>query len=129
MRRAVVIVVVVGGLLLTGCVPSGQAAARQAGDAFQASLAARNAPAACALLSEKVRDDLESSDRQSCSTALSRLPLPTGATRSIQVWGDAAQIRLTSGVLFLAKFTTGWKITAAGCVPRPELPYRCDLGG
>nr|WP_294697148.1 hypothetical protein [uncultured Friedmanniella sp.] len=47
----------------------------------------------------------------------------------MQVWGDNAQVRTSSGVLFLAKFSSGWKLTGVGCRPRPERPYDCTVEG
>ena len=31
--------------------------------------------------------------------------------------------------LFLAQFTVGWRVTAAGCTSRPDQPYDCDVEG
>ena len=46
--------------------------------------------------------------------------------------GDLA-IDATAGnghdTVFLAHFPTGWKITAAGCRPRPQRPYQCEIKG
>jgi len=116
-------------LLLTACVPSEQPAALSAGNSFQAALRDRNSQAACNLLSTRTLQALESTSRQPCGAALAALALPTDPADSIEVWGDNAQLRAPSGVVFLAKFRTGWKVTAAGCRPRPDLPYDCDLEG
>jgi hypothetical protein len=82
--------------------------------------------AACALLSERTRDDLG----DSCATALPRLGLRPGTPRTAEVWGDSAQVRTTSDTVFLGSYAAGWRITGAGCAPRgADLPYDCALGG
>ena len=115
--------------LLSGCAPSGQAAARVAADLFQAALRGNAPNGACQLLSEEARGNLEPASGQPCTAALANLDLPTGTGRSIEVWGDNGLVRLESGVLFLAKFRDGWKVTAAGCQPRPDMPYDCAVEG
>jgi len=116
-------------LLLTACVPSEQPAALETGSAFQQAVRQRDAQAACDLLAPGPRDRLAAGGRQPCATALAALDLPGDAGGVIEVWGDNAQLRLPSGVLFLAKFRTGWRVTAAGCQPRPEQPYACLVAG
>ena len=116
-------------LLLSGCTPAGEAAARMAGDRFQTALRDHDLTGACQLLSEEARDKLESGSGKPCPTALADIDLPAGTANSIEVWGDNAQVRLDPGVLFLAEFRGGWKVTAAGCQPRPDMPYDCDVEG
>jgi hypothetical protein len=36
---------------------------------------------------------------------------------------------LERDTVFLSRFPTGWKVTAAGCVPRPGRPYQCAVKG
>ena len=81
------------------------------------------------MLSDAALNSLESASTRRCPVALAALKLPTGAVRSIEVWGGNGQIQLQSGTLFLAEFDAGWRITAAGCEPQPDLPYYCDLKG
>ena len=121
--------VVAAGLLLTGCVPSEQPAALSAGNDFQAALRSRDGRAACDLLALAARSRLESGQGRPCPVALEALALPGDAGSAVEVWGDNAQLRLPSGVVFLARFRTGWKVTAAGCRPRPDMPYDCDVEG
>ncbi len=116
-------------LLLSGCTPAGEAAARMAGDRFQTALRDDDLTGACQLLSDEARDKLESGSGKPCPSALAAVDLPTGTASSIEVWGDNAQVRLDPGVLFLAEFRGGWKVTAAGCQPRPDMPYDCDVEG
>jgi hypothetical protein len=100
-----------------------------AGDHFQAALRDHDLTGACQLLSEEARHKLESGSGKPCPIALADVDLPTGTANSIEVWGDNAQVRLDPGVLFLAEFREGWKVTAAGCQPRPDMPYDCDVEG
>ena len=112
-----------------GCTPAGEAAAASASADFQSALQRKDWSAACQLLSAEARGNLESAAVLPCPRAVSRLALPTGAVRSLQVWGDNAQVHLDSAVLFLAEYRAGWKVTAAGCHPRPEMPYDCAVAG
>ena len=112
-----------------GCAPAGEAAAASASARFQSALQRKDWSAACQLLSAEARGNLESAAALPCPRALPRLDLPTGAVRSLQVWGDNAQVHLDSAALFLAEFSAGWKVTGAGCQPRPEMPYDCDVEG
>lgn len=116
-------------LALVGCTPAGQPDAEAAARAFTGALAAGDPGRACGLLSEEVRGQLESSAAQPCAAALARLALPTDAPVSTEVWGSNAQVRTGGDTLFLAEFTAGWKVTAAGCSPRPEQPYDCRVEG
>jgi hypothetical protein len=52
-----------------------------------------------------------------------------GQVLRTEVWGDAAQVRLSVDTLFLTRTSTGWKVAAAGCTPNGGLPYTCRLEG
>lgn len=81
-------------------------------------------------MSPAARGNLESASSRSCADALGALDLPTGSVTSVEVWGGNGQARLPGGVLFLAQFSDGWKITAAGCTFRgSSQPYDCDVKG
>jgi hypothetical protein len=116
-------------LVTASCTPAEEPAARAAGDSFQAALRGNRDRVACQLLSDEARINLESGSGRTCEQAIARLRLPSGQVRSLQVWGGNSQLRLDSGVLFLAQFKTGWKVTGAGCRPRPDQPYDCDVEG
>ncbi len=81
----------------------------------------------CALLADEARSSLEAASTSPCQQALAALALPGGAVRTVQVWADGAQARLDSGVLFLARYQEGWRMTGAGCEPRPGEPYDCPV--
>ena len=117
-------------LLLCGasaCTSLGQGAAEQTAATFQAAVAAQDSATACALLSNEARRSLEGASTRPCPEALAALRLSAGPVRSIQVWGRNAQVVLEPGVLFLAQFRAGWRVTAAGCTPRPDQPYDCTV--
>lgn len=116
-------------LVTGGCIPAGESAVQAAADSFQVALGAGDDNAACGWLSEEARGNLESASGKPCARALSGLGLPTGSVRSVEVWGGNAQARLDAGVFFLAEFKAGWRITAAGCQPRQDKPYDCDVEG
>ena len=125
-RQLLVALLMLPGL---GCASAEQPAAMQAGRWFQAAMAAGDTAGACALLSDEARGNLEAASATPCTAALARLTLTGDAPQSIEVWGDNAQIRTESGVVFLARFSTGWKVTAAGCQPRGDSPYDCQVEG
>jgi hypothetical protein len=114
---------------LAGCTPAQQPAALAAATTFQSALGAADTPRACALLSDEARGNLEAAAAASCPAALTRLALPDDEPATIEVWGTDAQVRTSGGVLFLAEFAAGWRVTAAGCQPRTDRPYDCRLEG
>ncbi|WP_244190334.1 hypothetical protein [Streptomyces caeruleatus] len=117
----------------TGC----GAAAGERGDAasaaatgFTAALQRADGRQACALLAPSTLDELEKSEQTSCDRAVIQEQLPAGDTvRTVDVYGDQARVVLTDDTLFLAHVPTGWKVTAAGCTPRPRQPYDCTVKG
>jgi hypothetical protein len=88
----------------------------------------------CAALAPGTREELEQTAGSGCRQAIRQaideddLP-PGGAVRAVDVWGDRARVVLEGDTLFLSQFPGGWKVTAAGCEPRPDQPYRCGLKG
>ena len=117
-------------MLSTACTPAAEPDARAAAEQFQSAVADRDFAAACAMLSDQARRQLEGTTATGCVRALSRLTLSDAAVTSVSVWGDNAQARLVDGALFLAEFDTGWQVTAAGCTfVSDEVPYDCDVEG
>ena len=130
-RQRMVLMALTVGLSMSAaaCMPAEEPAARAAGERFQAAVRSHDADAACRLLSDEARGNLETGSRMACAQAISRLELPDGGARSIEVWGGNAQVRLDTGVMFLAQFKAGWKVTGVGCRSRPDQPYDCDIEG
>lgn len=113
--------------VLAGCIPAATSDVRTAAQSFQDAMRTGDTRAACGMLSDDARSSLELTSARSCAAALTALNLPTAGPTAVEVWGNDAQVRLPAGALFLAEFRTGWKITAAGCRPRPDQPYMCAV--
>ncbi|WP_457254607.1 hypothetical protein [Pedococcus sp. P5_B7] len=65
-----------------------------------------------------------------CAETLPQLVQPNdGPATAVQVYGKDAIVHLGSDTIFLARFTAGWRVTAAGCTPRPGRPYDCTIRG
>lgn len=121
---------VISALALGACAGPGADEAGATASAFAQQVS--SAPAqACALLSEEVRKDLEEQEQAPCAEALPALELPEASDReTVDVYEQHARVVLTDDVLFLARFSDGWKVTAAGCEPQPDdAPYDCEIGG
>lgn len=128
-----------GGVLLavlaatTGCGAAAgerEEAASAAATGFTGALQRADGRRACALLAPRTLDELEKSEQTSCDRAVIQERLPAGDTvRGVDVYGGQARVVLTDDTLFLAHFPTGWKVTAAGCTPRPQQPYDCAVQG
>lgn len=94
---------------------------------FEATAGADGA-SACALLTPTTRDDLTVSDGQPCAESLPMDRL-RGTAGEVSVWSDWARVSTDAGAVFLTEFESGWLITAAGCQPNGDAPYRCVVGG
>ncbi|MEW2587149.1 hypothetical protein [Streptomyces virginiae] len=44
-----------------------------------------------------------------------------------EVYGRQAMVRLSGHTLFLSQCGKGWKVVAAGCTPRPDRPFDCQV--
>jgi hypothetical protein len=115
--------------VLAGCATeSGERDASAAAARFLAATGNGDAQAACSLLAPRVREDLATSQGQPCAEALPADRL-RGAVTGAQVWSDWARVSTDDGVVFLTEFDSGWLVTAAGCQPNGDAPYRCVVGG
>lgn len=93
-------------------------------------LLARDPAGACARLAPGTRHELEAAAGQACEQALPEEDLPSArSVRHVEVYGKQALVELDEDVAFLARFDNGWRVTAAGCVPRKVLPYDCSVKG
>ncbi|WP_433254579.1 hypothetical protein ACQPYK_13055 [Streptosporangium sp. CA-135522] len=111
---------------LTGCASSDKAPAEQAVARFYTAVQERHGEQACSLLTPGAADSLGTGG-QTCAKAILDLDLPGGQARDAAVWGDEAQVRLTRDTVFLHRFPQGWLVRGAGCRPRGDLPYRCEV--
>jgi hypothetical protein len=132
MKASGVLLGVAALLVLGGCGSQRQASALSATRQFYTALARGDGAAACARLAPDTRHELEQSAHgQDCAQAIvgERLPDP-GPVRSVAVYGDQALMRLSGDSVFLAAFSAGWRVVAAGCRSRGEdRPYDCLLAG
>lgn len=116
---------------LAGCAGQGNVENHQAQAAAQqfAGSVAFTPTRACALLAPETLKSLEDSGGD-CSQTLSQLVQPNGGlATAVQVYGKDAIVHLGSDTIFLARFTDGWRVTAAGCTPQPGRPYDCTVRG
>ena len=119
--------VVLGTALLTGCTGLQEDEVGRVAGAFEDPVAT---PAErCALLAPATLQTLESDESVPCADAIGRVPLPGGAVETVEVWGGQAQVRLTGDTVFLTETPSGWRVTAAACEPRGEMPYDCEVEG
>ncbi|MFF8835938.1 hypothetical protein [Streptomyces sp. NPDC015130] len=124
------------GLILAfgGCGAPGprEADALSAARNFQAALSEAGFGRACALLAPETREEV-AGDAGDCAKGLAQeqVPVASGdaADAVAEVYGRQAMVRLSGDTLFLSQFEAGWKVVAAGCTPRPDLPFDCTVEG
>ena len=86
--------------------------------------------AACALLAPTTRSELEQSTGKECAVAiLEEAPDAGGDGGDVQVFGVMAQVRWDGDTVFLTRMPDGWRVLAAGCVPRCEGAVRVRREG
>lgn len=123
--------------VLSGCggVQEREDAAAAAVFRFQESLRASDTARGCAALAPGTRDELEQTAELPCARALPDAGLPAAGlpaaddVRVVDVYGRQARVVTRRDTLFLSAFPGGWKITAAGCTERPNMPYQCLVKG
>lgn len=118
--------------VLAGCGGPGERGDQvtAAATAFERALDGDDRAALCAALAPETRSEVEESEKKPCLDAVGAQDLPAGGpVRSVDGYGRQARAVLRSDTLFLSRFPGGWKIVAAGCVPRSGRPYRCSVQG
>ena len=129
MRRSVC-VLALAAVAAAGCgAPAATEDVDRVATEWLGAAAAGDAARLCALLSPAAAESAATGD-QSCEQAVGDLELPGGGSVSaVEVWSDEAQVRGSSDTLFLVRLADGWRVSAAGCTPRPDRPYDCDVAG
>jgi hypothetical protein len=112
-------------VVMSGCASAAAPDARAVASAF----AAADPEARCDMLAPETVRTLLLAEQTSCTEAVAALPLGTGEVPSAEVWGDEALVRTSDDALFLTRVDSGWRVSAAGCTPRAERPYVCQLEG
>ena len=121
---AVAVLVVAGGVGGCGTVAERRDDVRDTTAVFEQALVEGAYDRVCAVLAPATVEELEQSAGSPCAKAVSEESLtPGGAPRRTDVYGNQARAVLSSDTLFLSRFTSGWKVVAAGCEPRPGEPW------
>lgn len=97
--------------------------------AFVTAVQHRDGAAACELLTPDAQQAATGSTDVPCAKAVLSLKEPGRSVSDIQVWADAAQVRVGRDVVFLRRIGQRWQISGAGCVRPPKGPYNCTVGG
>lgn len=117
-------------LMVAGCASTsdrGTAAAVVANRLLTA-VAAKDGAGACAVLAPDTGAEVAQSAGKPCAEAILDEDLPRpGQVLGTEVYGQRSQVRLDDDTVFLAVFPDGWRVVAAGCTPRGEKPYDCQV--
>lgn len=130
MRGTAVVLVLAVAAGGCGAVSERRDDVRAATAAFEEALGEGAYARVCERLAPATVEELEQSAGVPCARALGEEPPePGGAVRTVDVYGNQARAVLAEDTLFLSHFSTGWKVVAAGCTPRPGTPYQCEIKG
>lgn len=133
-RFGALAVVVLAVFALSACTPPGDAPAKVAAD-FYAALREGDGGSACAALAPAVVASVEEDYGSECADALTAGDVgddlqdrSEGVTApEVRVAGRQAQAVLGTDTVFLTRSGSRWLIAAAGCTPRPDRPYDCEV--
>jgi hypothetical protein len=81
---------------------------------------------ACGRLVPQAASALETGDAQ-CEEEILQLGLKGGPLSRVEVWSDQARVHAGSDTVFLTRWSTGWRVTGAGCEARENGPYDCEI--
>jgi len=122
---------VLGAAGLAGCSSVDEPGASAVAQRFL-TLAQSDPTAACALLAPLTVQHLQD-DGGSCPKGLQDAQPPRAATvSSVTVAINSAQVVMADQAVFLARFDSGWRVTAAGCRRESAddaVPYQCAVEG
>jgi hypothetical protein len=84
---------------------------------------------ACDLLTPDAEKSVTGATEFACAAAVVNIDESGSDVHRIQVWGDAAQVKVGSDTVFLQRLPAGWQVRAAGCQFQPGAAYDCDVEG
>jgi hypothetical protein len=118
-------------LLLAACGHGTTGAPAAAALGFAQAVEGKQGDRACALLAPATRAQLESAEGKPCAQAVLAQDLPPSASvRKAEQYGYQSRVILDKDVVFVARFSLGWRVVAAGCQDRgKDLPYDCQISG
>jgi hypothetical protein len=115
---------------LTGCQSSSQRSDVQGvAVSFVTAVEDKDGQAACDLLAPDAEESVSGATDLACQTSVLNVEEHGSQVSSVQVWGDAAQVKVGSDTVFLRRLATGWQVRAAGCQSQPKAAYKCDVEG
>lgn len=121
---------------LAGCAGPGAAEAQDVVEDLAGALAVGDGDAACALILPAAADALAADEGEPCADVVTAPDGPlAGLTAAgtqvvvedVHVAGRQAQVVTATDTVFLALSGDAWVVTAAGCTPRDDRPYDCEV--
>jgi len=126
----VLLAVLATAAAVAGCTGSNQRPqVRDVAVEFVVAVQDRHGQDACSLLTDEAAESVSGATDVPCEQAVLNVDEDGTAVHSVQVWGDAAQVKLGSDTVFLRWLPGGWQVRAAGCQSQPGAAYRCDVAG
>ncbi|WP_461174755.1 hypothetical protein M1D93_08975 [Arthrobacter sp. Z1-9] len=114
---------------VTSCAPDATGASSTAQD-FHEAVRSSDWSAACGVLQPDTRRQAAERNGGSCESALESLQLSAAGTlMNTEAYGREALVEFDGDVVFMAFSGSAWRVTAAGCSPRGDSPYSCEVGG
>lgn len=113
---------------IAGCgTKSDEREVREVTERFYAAIDDEDGKLACEQLSQDTAEEVEASAKQPCEKAILDEDLSGGEVASVAVFTGEASADAGGETVFLDKGDDGWHISAAGCEPRTEAPYDCEV--
>jgi hypothetical protein len=128
MGRALVLLLCLPAAALAGCGTSADRdQSRAAVQALYAAVQRHDGAAACAQMSPSLRQQIVHDSGSRCAKAVLDFDLHGGRPTAVEVYADAAEVRLAGGdTAFLGDTQQGWRVQAVGCRPQGKGPYECE---
>lgn len=122
---------VLAALLVAGCGAGATDGPSRAALGFERAVAAQDGDRACGLIAPATRKELESAAGKPCAEAVLSQDVPSStAVREARQYGLESRVVLDKDVVFVSRFSLGWRVVAAGCEDRGDtLPYDCQIAG